>query len=177
MTFIDAIDSGRPFKRPASDFWKINNTVYVCHEDDHANTATLRIEDILATDWEVKEEPKEEFDAMPNGFKPQVASQAQLKIIDRLEKALNTHVRQLLADLKGVEDRLNKDISDLNQAETDSLNVINQLVTRDADLSKRVSDLDQWRENTGNVVHQLTDRVHDLAARVSKLERGECAEK
>jgi len=151
MTIQQVVESDKPFKRENWSHFYFQNTFegYIQVDDDSGRAGVLSPADILATDWEVKEEPKEEYPAMPNGFKPQVASQAQLKMIKELQRDtkslldnLNTHVKNLWACLKGVEDRLNKKISDLEQAETDTLNVINQLVTRDADLSKRVSKLE-----------------------------------
>jgi hypothetical protein len=59
MTLIEAINSGRPFKRPNDrDYWHISKTGYIriSNRDYMYEVLPCTVGNLTATDWEVEEE-------------------------------------------------------------------------------------------------------------------------
>ena len=55
MTIQDAIESGRPFRRPGHGFWLgVEDNTIIDYED--REDYYLTVDDIIADDWEIKEE-------------------------------------------------------------------------------------------------------------------------
>lgn len=59
MTLIEALKSGRPFKRKGDRFWCVApDTLEIPHEDGDGQTIVKR-QDILVDDWEIQDKKVE----------------------------------------------------------------------------------------------------------------------